>query len=101
MVVSLSADSEADAAANAAAHQLRFPIAYGIDPHEVQARIGSYVSDGNDGHPIHTQATGFVLTPDSTVFIAVYSSSAIGRLVAADVIGAITYAQQSPSPSGS
>ena len=92
-VVSLSVDSEADAAATVDEQHLTFPVAYGLDPEEAAATFGTFVSDGTDGHPVYTQATGFVLTPDSKVAIAVYSSGAIGRLTAADTIGMIKYAQ--------
>jgi len=37
------------------------------------------------------QSTSFVLAPDGTVVNAVYSSSAIGRLVAEDVVGLVSY----------
>jgi hypothetical protein len=37
------------------------------------------------------QTTGFVLAPDGTVVNAVYSSGAIGRLVAEDVVGLVSY----------
>lgn len=92
-VVALSVDSADDAAASVAEHHLSFPVAYGIDAHDAAARLGTYVSDGTDGHPIYTQATAFVLTPASTIAVAVYSSGAIGRLTAADAVGMITYAQ--------
>jgi hypothetical protein len=44
------------------------------------------------------QATGFVLRPDGTVAVAVYSSTAIGRLVAADTINFLKYLQKMQSP---
>lgn len=92
-VVSLSADAEAEAAATVADQHLTFPVAYGVDPSEAAETLGTYISDGTDGHPVYTQATGFILTPDSSVAIAVYSSGAIGRLTAADTLGMIKYAQ--------
>jgi len=41
--------------------------------------------------PHYLQSTGFVLAPDGTVRVAVYSSGAIGQLVADDVAGLVTY----------
>lgn len=91
-VVSLSVDSEAEATAEVAEDKLGFPVAYGVDPSQAAATVGTYLSDGSDGHPVYTQATGFILTPDGTVAVAVYSSSAIGRLTAPDTVGLIKYA---------
>ena len=91
-VVSLSVDSEADATAAVAEDRLTFPVAYGIDPVQVAVEVGNYLSDGSDGHPVYTQATGFILAPDGTVAVAVYSSGAIGRLTAPDSVGLIKYA---------
>jgi len=44
--------------------------------------------------PLYLQATDFVLRPDGTVAVAVYSSSAIGRLVAADTVNFLKYLQK-------
>jgi AhpC/TSA family len=46
--------------------------------------------------PPYLQATGFVLRPDGTIAVAVYSSSAIGRLVAADTVNFLKYLQKAP-----
>ncbi len=42
-------------------------------------------------YPHFLQSTGFVLAPDSTILTAVYSSGAIGRLVAEDVAGLVDF----------
>ena len=55
--------------------------------------MGNYLSDGSDGKPTYSHATGFVLSPDGKVAVALYSSSAVGRLNAADTIGLIKYMQ--------
>lgn len=91
-VVSLSSDPQEEAE-ETVGRGLTFPVGYGIDPHAMGDTVGTYVSNGDDGHPIHVEATGFVLTPDSRVAVAVYSSSAIGRLNAADVLGLVKYSQ--------
>ncbi len=41
--------------------------------------------------PRYLQSTGFVLAPDGTVVVSVYSSGAIGRLVPEDVTGLVRY----------
>ncbi|WP_420595506.1 peroxiredoxin family protein [Deinococcus sp.] len=91
-VVALSVDSQADATQTAQRHDLKLPIAYGLDAQDTAARIGMYTSDGSDGKPTYFQATGFVLTPTGQVAVALYSSNAIGRLNAADTLGMIKYA---------
>jgi peroxiredoxin len=69
--------------------RLTFPVLYGLDAREVAKMIGASINE----EPLYLQATGFVLRPDGTVAVAVYSSSAIGRLVAADTINYIKYLQ--------
>lgn len=86
-VVALSVDDEATSAALVAKHRLAFPVGYSADAVEVAAATGAYVND----EPRYLQSTGFVLAPDGTVLTAVYSSAAIGRLVADDVIGYLRY----------
>ena len=86
-VVALSVDDEATSAALAARHKLRFPVGHSADAGKVAAATGAYVNDDRR----HLQSTGFVLAPDGTVLVAVYSSDAIGRLVADDVTGYIRY----------
>jgi peroxiredoxin len=85
-VVALSVDDEQTCAALAARHKLRFPVGHSADAGKVAATTGAYANDD----PRYLQSTGFVLAPDGTVQIAVYSSDAIGRLVADDVAGYIT-----------
>ena len=86
-VVALSVDDEATSAALAARHKLRFPVGHSADAGKVAAATGAYVNDDRR----HLQSTGFVLAPDGTVLVAVYSSDAIGRLAADDVAGYIRY----------
>jgi hypothetical protein len=54
------------------------------------ATLGCYVND----EPRYLQSTGFVLAPDSTVVVAVYSSGAIGRLMPEDVVGLVRHAKE-------
>ncbi|NIQ54183.1 MAG: redoxin domain-containing protein [Gammaproteobacteria bacterium] len=89
-VVALSVDDKGDAETTVDRHALQFPVAYGLDPVEIRDTFGSYLG-GDDSF---VQATGFVLRPGGLVELAVYSSGAVGRLVAADVLGLIQYARK-------
>jgi peroxiredoxin len=86
-VVALSVDDESAAQKLVQKYGLTFPVGHSADPAAVADATGAYLSD--DG--TYLQSTGFVLAPDGSVLIAVYSSEAIGRLAAADVAGFITY----------
>jgi peroxiredoxin len=89
-VVALSVDDDKTAAELAAKHRLAFPVGHSADAQKVAAATGACVND----NPRYLQSTGFVLAPDGTVLTAVYSSAAIGRLVADDVAGFIRYTKQ-------
>jgi alkyl hydroperoxide reductase subunit AhpC len=56
---------------------------HSADAGKVAAVTGAYIN----AEPRYLQSAGFVLAPDGTVRVAVYSSDAIGRLVADDVAG--------------
>jgi peroxiredoxin len=86
-VVALSVDDEQTSAALIAKHKLRFPVGHSADAGKVAATTGAYVND----EPRYLQSSGFVLAPDGTVRVAVYSSDAIGRLAADDAVGYIRY----------
>ncbi len=88
-VIAVSVDDEATSAGLVAKHHLQFPVGHSADIDEVAAATGAYTNES----PRHLQSTGFVLAPDGTVLTAVYSSGAIGRLVAEDVAGLVTYAK--------
>ncbi len=89
-VVALSVDDEATSTALVEKHHLAFPVGHSADRDAVATTLGSYVND----EPRYLQSTGFVLAPDSSVLTAVYSSGAIGRLVADDVVGLVKHARQ-------
>ena len=86
-VTAMSVDNGGDAAALVEKHRLNFPVGYGVDAENIAASTGAYVNDS----PRYLQSTGFVLDPDGKVITAVYSSGAIRRLVAEDVIGFVRY----------
>jgi peroxiredoxin len=89
-VVALSVDSLEQARQTVERHRISFPVLSGLDAHQVEQAIGASINED----PLSLQATGFVLRPDGTVAVAVYSSSAIGRLVAADTINLLKYLQK-------
>ena len=86
-VVALSVDDAATSAALVEKHRLAFPVGYGANADEVAAATGAYTND----NPRYLQSTGFVLDPNGKVITGVYSTAAIGRLVADDVAGFVSY----------
>jgi peroxiredoxin len=89
-VVALSVDPLEQAQQTVERQRLSFPVLYGLNAHEIAEKIGASVN----ADPTYLQATGFVLKPDGTIAVSVYSSGAIGRLVAADTIKFIKYLQK-------
>jgi peroxiredoxin len=89
-VAALSVDDETTTQDLIARHRLRFPVGHSADAHAIAATTGAFINDD----PVYLQSTGFVLDPDGTVVVSVYSSGAIGRLVPGDVIGLIHYLRQ-------
>ena len=80
-VVALSVDNELAARGTIEKHHITFPIGYGADAENVSNITGAYTN----AEPRYLQSTDFILSPDSTVLLAVYSSGAIGRLTPEDV----------------
>lgn len=89
-VVALSVDPVEKAQETVEKHNLTFPVLYGLDAHEMAQKIGANINE----NPLFLQATGFVLQPDGKIALSVYSSGAIGRLVATDTANFIKYSQQ-------
>lgn len=88
-VVALSVDDESTSTATREKYGLPFPLGYDVDAHQIASLVGCYTST----EPSYLESTGFVLDPDGIVLNAVYSSGAIGRLTAADVVGFLRYVQ--------
>lgn len=86
-VVALSVDDEPTTKGTIEKHRLSFPVGHSADVDHVSVVTGAYTNET----PRYLQTTGFLLTPDGKVVNAVYSSGPIGRLVAEDVIGMVTY----------
>ncbi|QSR85839.1 peroxiredoxin family protein [Methylacidimicrobium sp. B4] len=88
-VAALSVDDEVSAQETVEKFRLRFPVGHSADADGIAALTGAYTNE--ESH--YLQSTGFLLDPDGRVLNAVYSSGPIGRLVADDVIGMVSYLQ--------
>ena len=86
-VVALSVDNEATTVGTIEKFKLSFPVGHSANAEKVAAITGAYTNDS----PRYLQTTDFLLAPDGKILNAVYSSGPIGRLVAEDVIGMVTY----------
>ena len=86
-VVALSVDDELTSTGLAAQFGLNFPLGHSADVHRVAEVTGAFTNDS----PRYLQPTAFTLTPEGTVMAAVYSTQAIGRLVAPDLIKFVSF----------
>ena len=86
-VVALSVDDEATTVGTIEKFKLSFPVGHSADAEKVASITGAYTNDS----PRYRQATDYLLAPDGKILNAVYSSGPMGALVAADVIGMVTY----------
>jgi peroxiredoxin len=84
-VIALSSDPAEEAAQTVERHRLTYPVLYGLDAREIGRKLGAFTNE----EPSYINATGFILRPDGTVAVSVYSSGAIGRLVPTDTIKTI------------
>jgi peroxiredoxin len=89
-VAALWVDDEKSTAEFAARHGLTFPLGHSADARAIAGLTGAFVNDD----PLYLQSTGFVLDPQGTVIVSVYSSGAIGRLVPEDVTGLVRYLRE-------
>jgi peroxiredoxin len=88
-IIAISADPLDEAKQTVEKHHLTFPVLYGANPAFAAKTFGAYVAQ--DVHGTYINSTGFILQPNGTIAIAVYSSGAIGRLVPDDALGLIKY----------
>ena len=86
-VVALSVDDEATTVGTIEKFKLSFPVGHSANAEKVASITGAYTNDS----PRYLQTTDFLLAPDGKILNAVYSSGPLGSLVAADVIGMVTY----------
>ena len=85
-VVALSVDDEATTMGTIEKFKLSFPVGHSADAEKISSITGAYTNESR-----YLQTTDFLLDPDDKILNAVYSSGAIGRLVAEDVIGMVKY----------
>ena len=90
-VAALWVDGEETTAQFTAKHGLTFPLGHSADARAVAALTGAFVNPD----PVYLQSAGFVLDPQGTVIVSVYSSGAIGRLMPDDVAGLVRYMRAS------
>jgi peroxiredoxin len=86
-VVALSVDDEATTVGTIEKFKLTFPVGHSANAEKIASITGAYTND----FPRYLQTTDFLLAPDGKILNAVYSSGPLGRLVAEDVIGMVTY----------
>ncbi|MGH3190794.1 MAG: redoxin domain-containing protein [Streptosporangiaceae bacterium] len=89
-VAALWVDDEETTAEFTAKNGITFPLGHSADARAIAALTGAFVNED----PLYLQSTGFVLGPQGTVIVSVYSSGAIGRLVPEDVTGLVRYVRQ-------
>ncbi len=86
-VVAASSDTLENTRKIGSEWDLNFPVAYGLDPVEVSNQLGAFYEP--ERKIVHT--TNYVIRPDGKIAVAVYSTSAIGRLVWQDVTALTQY----------
>lgn len=89
-VAALWVDDEETTADFTAKNGIMFPLGHGADARAISKLTGAFVNED----PLYLQSTGFVLDPQGTVIVSVYSSGAIGRLVPEDVTGLVRYVRK-------
>jgi hypothetical protein len=83
-------DTEEDAKTTIDACGIDFPVGYGADYKAVSGVTGCFYEERR--RILHS--TGYVLRPDSTIAVGVYSTGPIGRLVWQDVLGLVQFSKQ-------
>jgi len=86
-VIAASVDTIEHARETVQKYNISFRVGYGLNAKEVSSKIGAFY-DEKDGY-LHS--TGFVINPEGKIVNGVYSTMAIGRLVAKDCIGLIDH----------
>ncbi len=66
---------------------VNFPVGYGIDNKAVSELTGCFYEEKRQ--ILHS--TGYIVKPDGTVAVGVYSTGPIGRLVWQDVVAMVQY----------
>lgn len=89
-IVALSADEAEGAREMVSDEELSFPVLYGLDVEDSKDRFGLYIQKGDK---THLQPAQFVLDPDGVIRLACYSSGAVGRLSATEILGVVDTAR--------
>jgi peroxiredoxin len=89
-VIAASVDDEPTTRDLITKHGLHYPVGHSADAAGVSAATGAFVNPD----PTYLQSTGFVLDPEGRIVTDVYSSGAIGRLTAEDVLGLVRYLRE-------
>jgi len=74
---------------------IHFPVGFGLDNKRLSELTGAFYEEKRQ--ILHS--TGYVLKPDGTIAVGVYSTGPIGRLVWQDVLGLVQfYKKMAPQP---
>lgn len=95
-MIAFSVDDGEAARAFADKLSAEFQIGYGASAQEISGLLGCYTNDD----PPYLQPTGFVLSPQGKVLAAVYSSNAVGRLRAPEVLSFVDFAKSQMAAQG-
>jgi len=66
---------------------ITYSLGYGLDAEETSRITGAYYEKRNK----YLHATGFLLQPEKNIAVACYSTGAIGRFVARDVLNLVRF----------
>jgi hypothetical protein len=88
--VAFSVDPEDKAGEMAAKHEASFPVGFGVDAVSISSGTGCFYEAGKG----FLHATGFILDPDGTIVIGVYSTGPLGRLEAETCLTTIDWHQK-------
>lgn len=86
-VSAFSVDDEATSAALADKLKLKFRLGHSANAEKIAALTGAFINS----EPKYLQPTAFTLTSQGTVMSAVYSSQAVGRLAASDLVKFLSF----------
>lgn len=86
-VVGASVDPLEEAKKTIERTHLTFPVAYAMDAKQFSTLTGAFY----DGQKGYLHAAGFLVRPSGKLAEAVYSTGAVGRYVASDVLGLFDY----------
>jgi peroxiredoxin len=89
-VVAASVDTEEDAQKTIAECGIDFPVGYGADCQAVARLTGCFYEERRQ--ILHS--TGYLLRPDGTIAVGVYSTGPIGRLVWRHVLSLVQLYKQ-------